>query len=223
MTAKPPIPQSRVHPSHSDKTAAAQLTTTERRLIRLTDAILTAGGSLALETDTVPGLATAALKPSALAELYTLKQRSVHKPFVWLIGNLNAVRGYIKLSPLAQTLIAKHWPGALTIIFPLSARGKQLLAALPGQPQKLALRIPADPFLCTLLTALSTPLAVTSANFSGMPPLPTLAAVRELFGFKITAYLERKVPMSGAASTVLDLSDDKPVILRQGAVKIACD
>jgi L-threonylcarbamoyladenylate synthase len=119
------------------------------------------------------------------------------------------------LDAVARRAGARHWPGGLTLVVP----------RVPGLPNwigdagrdTVGVRVPDHPMILGLLEAFG-PLAVTSANRSGSPPVPDDAAARAVFGEEVAVYL----PGSGAgagASTVVDLTGPEPRVLREGPVR----
>ncbi len=172
------------------------------------------GGVIAFPTDTVTALAT---RPEQAERLYDLKQRDRRKPLILLGANANDLWPYVEADATARTLAAHHWPGALTLVLP--SRHPVTATMNPGGGQSLGLRVP-DSDLARQLLARTGPLATTSANRSGEPPLMTVAAL--LSGFPEVAILEgfEQQLMSGAPSTVVRCTPEGLQVLRQGAVII---
>ncbi|MBW4485268.1 MAG: L-threonylcarbamoyladenylate synthase [Tildeniella torsiva UHER 1998/13D] len=138
-----------------------------------------AGELVSLPTDTVPALAA---RPEAGDRIYTAKERSPDKPLILMGASLDDLRPYIdgNEDELAQwsAIAAQHWPGALTLVLPASDRLPP--AMNPQNTGTVGLRVP-NHALARYLLARTGPLATTSANRSGEPPLETMAAIEASF------------------------------------------
>ena len=195
-------------------------------------AAVQAGELVSFPTDTVPALAAL---PSAGDRIYHLKQRSQAKPLILMGATLADLWPYVAGSAddLARwtTMAERHWPGALTLVLPASDRLPP--AMNPTQTGTLGLRIPNHP-LARYLLERTGPLATTSVNSSGQPPLETLAAIGTEFPdltllssaalADIYDQLGQPAPPldrpqgSGQPSTVVAWQEEGWRILRQGAV-----
>lgn len=167
-------------------------------------------------TDTVYGLAADPVSPSAVNRLFALKGRGEHLPLVVLAAAIAQVEQLVEIPDRHRPLLEKHWPGPLTAVL----NSKVILAPLVGDHSQgtLAVRIPDQPLLLELLDGYG-PLAVTSANRSGQPPVADHAAARRIFGDGIEVYLPGHCP-GGVPSTVADLTVHPPQTLRLGPAKI---
>jgi L-threonylcarbamoyladenylate synthase len=177
-------------------------------------AILRAGGVVACPTETQMGLLADALDARAIARVLEMKRRPADEPLPLIVPSLEAaLRLAREVSPDALALAARHWPGPLTLV----------LHARPGLPLalqkdgKLALRVPGPSPALDLVTAFAGPLTATSANLSGLPPLRTEAELRATFGAALAAVVPGDAP-GGLASTIVDVTGERPVVLRQGAI-----
>lgn len=193
------------------------------------------GELVSFPTDTVPALAAL---PSAGDRIYQLKQRSQAKPLILMGATLADLWPYVAGSDtdLAQwsAMAQRYWPGALTLVLPASDRLPP--AMNPTRTGTLGLRIPAHP-LARYLLERTGPLATTSVNHSGQPPLETLADIAAEFPDlttlsptaldEIYAQLGEAAPPldqpqgSGQPSTVVAWRDGNWEVLRQGSVTIA--
>ncbi|PZV07429.1 MAG: hypothetical protein DCF32_07415 [Leptolyngbya sp.] len=185
-------------------------------------------------TDTVPALAA---RPEAGDRIYTAKERSPDKPLILMGASFDELRPYITgtEAELAQwsAIAAQYWPGALTLVLPASDRLPP--AMNPQKTGTVGLRIPNHP-LARHLLGHTGPLATTSANRSGQPPLETMAAIEASFPqvftldpaaqAEISALLQTEVlpadrPQgSGLPSTVVRWQDGGWAVLRSGAVAL---
>lgn len=174
------------------------------------------GEVVGVPTDTVYGLAVDPADPRAVQRLFELKGRGGHLPLAVLAASVAQAEPLVEISEEQRRLLEQHWPGPFTAVL----RAKAALAPLVGDREKgtLAVRIPDHPLLLELL-ARSGPLAVTSANRSGLPPARSAAEARAALGGGPAVYLEGECP-GGAPSTVADLTRSPPAVLREGPVRL---
>lgn len=168
---------------------------------------------IATITDTVYGLAASPHSIEALSEIFRLKKRPLSQTLPLLGADLTAFAPFVsqknlaKIAPLAKAF----WPGALTIVVPT-------LSTFPyiTQDATIAIRIPDCPPLLELLK-MTGPLATTSANLSGSPPLLTEQGIEECFGNDFPLFSPpfecRKIP-----STILKIEENGYSIVRKGAI-----
>lgn len=169
---------------------------------------------IAAPTDTVYGLVCRYDSSPAIAELYRVKDRPPEKALPVLIGDPSQLALVVdgELPPLAQELIARFWPGPLTLILPALPH---LPPVLTAGGSTVGVRIPDQPFLRELARQ-AGPLASSSANRSGGPECSTVAEVLAQLDGRIPLLVDGEATPLGQASTVLDLSGERPRILREG-------
>lgn len=177
--------------------------------------VVHAGGVVGLPTDTVYGLGVDPLNQDAVVRLFDLKGRPKRKPIGILVGTLEQARSIGDISGVAAVLAEAHWPGALTLVVATTV----VVPDWVGNRFKrtIGIRMPDHPTALELLEAVG-PLSVTSANLSGGPEALTDEDARAVFGDSVY-YIAGTSP-GGEASTVVDLTGRKPVVLRQGPVSI---
>lgn len=182
-------------------------------------AVLAELGTVVFPTDTVYGLAASAYSEEAIRKLFEVKVREQERAIAVLIGSVEQLSLVTTgLSPEAVGLAEKYWPGALTLVVPRHPDMPAVLSPLPT----LGVRIPDHPVALALLKA-AGPLAVTSANLSGEPNTTTAQeALAQLHG-RVDLVLDGGRTPGGMPSTVVDLTGEKPVVLRQGPIEIATD
>jgi len=175
--------------------------------------LLAQGRVVGIPTDTVYGLA-ARLDLDAVAGLFEAKRRPATLPIAVLCATAESAASVGASWPLAaQRLASSYWPGALTIVVP--APGP--LAALVGATGSVGLRVP-DDATCRAVLAATGPLAVTSANLHGEPPATTAAAVAASFDAALVAAVLDGGTCDGAVSTVVDVTGEQVIVVRNGAV-----
>lgn len=170
---------------------------------------LRAGAVIAFPTDTVYGVGARAMDPDAVARLYQVKRRPTGQPMVWLVADRAQVERFAVVSAAANDLIARFWPGPLTLVLP--ARGPTTIGTI-------AVRAADHAVPMALLRALSEPIASSSANPAGQPPPVDADQVIAGLGDDLELVLDSGPSRIGEPSTILDMSGATPRILRQGAI-----
>lgn len=180
-----------------------------------------AGLLVSFPTDTVPALAVV---PEKAGLIFAAKQRSQDKPLILMAANTEDLWPYVKGSEneykVWQELADKYWPGGLTLVLPASERLPKVMN--PIDPTTIGIRVPNSAIAQTIL-AQTGPLATTSANFSGQPPLQTITEIETQFPQVLTlATTECQGEMLGMGipSTVAKWTGINLQILRQGAIKL---
>jgi L-threonylcarbamoyladenylate synthase len=176
------------------------------------------GGKLiVLPTDTVYGLGADAFDRDAVTDLLLAKGRGRDMPPPVLVGSVRAGMALIDdLGTYGQDLISEFWPGGLTLV----CRATPTLSWDLGDTKgTVAVRMPLHPVALEVLKE-TGPLAVSSANRSGLPSATTAAAAEEQLGNSVSVYLDGGVCASSLASTIIDLTGDVPRLLRAGAISL---
>jgi len=171
---------------------------------------------LAFPTETFYGLAADALDGEALQRIFMVKGREGDKPLLLLVSDRTWLPGLVKdISPQAESLMKRFWPGPLTLVFEASAHMSPLLTANTG---KIGLRISSHPVAQALVRVVGRAITATSANVSGQPSASEAREVFQSLGKKIDAILDGGKTPGGLGSTVVDVSGVSPKIIRQGAI-----
>jgi L-threonylcarbamoyladenylate synthase len=172
------------------------------------------GNLIVLPTDTVYGLAARPDLPGATERVFEAKRRPRGLSLPVLAPDLDAVGALAVLDGRASALAGAFWPGGLTLVLPRTDLSRYW--DLGEQRGTVAVRVPGHPVTRRLLTS-TGPLAVTSANRSGEPPAATCRDAERALGDDVAVYLcAGRLP--GTASTIVDMTGDRPRILRTGAV-----
>lgn len=178
--------------------------------------LLRNGGIIIFPTDTVYGIGGTALDEVVLKKIILLKKREKQKAFLINIASAGQLKGLVKKRPpAARALEKKFWPGALSLVYEAS---ETLPVLLTGKEKKIGARIPSHPVALSLLKKLNAPLISTSANFSGKRAPQTAAALYRLFKGKVDIILDAGLCPLNMPSTVVDVTVETPVILRDGAI-----
>jgi L-threonylcarbamoyladenylate synthase len=180
--------------------------------------ILKNGGVVAYPTDTVYGLGACMTDVAAVDRIFQVKGRPKGMALPVLLADRNQIKEIvISVSPRAQRLADEFFPGALTIILPKSAVVPDIIT---GGGKTVAFRIPNHPVPLALIKGLGKPIVGTSANLSGQPSALTAMEVQAQIGDKIDMVIDGGKCPGGIESTVIDLSGEKPVVRRQGAISV---
>ena len=177
---------------------------------------LRSGAVVVLPTDTIYGLSARIDRPRALQRIREIKGRQEMAPFLVLIPRLEELAA-LTTRPPSQAVVDLLWPGPVTVLLP--ARDN-LPAPLVGPQGTVAVRWPATPLVLAILEGLGLPIVSTSINRSGGPPLLEPAAIAREFGAAIDVLVDSGPTPDAVASTVIDLTRDPPVIVRQGGRRI---
>ncbi len=176
------------------------------------------GELVVLPTDTVYGLGTDAFSPEAVDELLAAKGRGRDMPVPVLIGSPRTLDGIATgLNDAARALVEACWPGGLTLVCHVQPSLSWDLGETRGT---VAVRMPLHPVAIELLVR-TWPMAVSSANRSGLPAATSVDEAVEQLGEVVSVYLDGGTSTSaeGMASTIVDVTGPVPRLLRAGAVR----
>jgi len=178
--------------------------------------ILKRGGIVAFPTDTVYGLGACASNQQAVERVYTIKERPQNMALPLLLADTSQISGIADTVPEVAWLLVRHFlPGALTLVLP---KANSLPDIVTGGGITVAIRIPAHPIPVALAEGLGTPIVGTSANLSGKPSALTADEVYAQFGDSIDLVIDGGRCPGGRESTIVDVTGETPVILREGAI-----
>lgn len=176
---------------------------------------LSAGGVVAIPTETVYGLAADARNARAVARIFQLKGRPSTNPLIVHVASIEIARRYCTgWDDRAQKLAEVFWPGPLTLI--LNKTG-DIVDQVTAGGTTVGLRVPRHPLTLELLRQFDGPLAAPSANISNHVSPTSAQHVRDEFGDEVPI-LDGGPCTIGIESTVLDLTQHPPRILRPGQV-----
>jgi L-threonylcarbamoyladenylate synthase len=195
-------------------TTTEVLTASEPKSLERAAGLLRAGQLVAFPTDTVYGVGAPVFDAASVAAIYVAKERPPEKAIPVLIADESDLpRITASVPDCARILIARFWPGALTLVLPKRSDVPEIVSS----DETIAVRIP-DLDLTRAFLRLTGPLAATSANRSGQPSPVTAADVMAQLGGRIAAVLDGGSCPGGIPSTVVDCVASPPRVLRQGAI-----
>jgi len=179
--------------------------------------LLRAGELVAFPTETVYGLGADAGNDAAVAGIYAAKQRPRFNPLIVHVADIAGAEPLVELDARARGLVQRFWPGPLTLVLPRRESAPLSLLASAGL-DTVAIRAPRNAVAQDLLRAAGRPVAAPSANRSGRIS-PTLAEhVAIELGDRVAMVLDGGRCEVGIESTILDLSGDRPRLLRPGGL-----
>ncbi len=175
------------------------------------------GGIVAFPTESFYGLGVDATNSNAIKKIFKIKNRDPDLPILILISSLRELPKYVvSIPPGANRMGKKFWPGGLTMIFLSSPL---LPSVLTGGKGKVGIRISSHPLANALSRALNVPITGTSANISGRPPCIMADQVVKCLGDDLDLILDGGITEGKYPSTMLDVTIDPPLIIREGIIK----
>jgi L-threonylcarbamoyladenylate synthase len=182
-------------------------------------ASLKSGDVIIFPTETLYGLGADALNPAAVERVFQLKGRNPDTPIPIIVADQAMLKALVQeILPIARKLMEQFWPGPLTLVLP----------AVPGAPKQLlnrtggiGVRISSQPIATQLARELGHPLTATSANPSGRPAATTIEQAQNYFAGEIEIFIDGGKLPSKIGSSVVEVSDDRIKIIRQGEISAA--
>ena len=178
----------------------------DREVLEKAAAIIRAGGLVAFPTETVYGLGANALDEAAAKKIYAAKGRPSDNPLIAHVSCLEEIAPLVSNMPENGKKLAKaYWPGPMTMVFPKSAI---VPYGTTGGLDTVAIRMPSDP------------IAAPSANTSGRPSPTRADHVLQDMNGKIDAIIDGGPVGIGLESTIVDVTEEMPMVLRPGAITV---
>ena len=179
-------------------------------------AILKQGGLVAFPTDTVYGLGAWSNLQEAVERIYRVKERPRNMSLPLLLAGTSQISEVAHSVPPVAWLLARNFlPGALTLVL---HKAKSVPEIITAGGATVAVRVPAHPVPVALVRGLGAPIVGTSANLSGQPSPLTADEVYSQFGDKVDFIIDGGRCTGGKESTIVDVTGEAPVILREGAI-----
>ncbi len=177
--------------------------------------LLQDGGLVAFPTETVYGLGGDATNERAVAAIFEAKGRPQFNPLISHVLDAAEAKRFVEWNDTADRLATHFWPGPLTFVLPRTQGSTIALLATAGL-DTVAIRAPPHPVAQALIRAAGRPIAAPSANRSGAVSPTQAAHVAESLGDRVSLILDGGPCLVGVESTVLDLSGNRPTLLRPG-------
>ncbi len=176
---------------------------------------LSSGEPVALPTETVYGLAAAALDPTACARIFEAKERPLDDPLIVHLPTSGWLDELCELSPLAWRLAETFWPGPLTLVLP---RRQTVPDIVTAHQNTVAVRMSAHPVFQKIIDTFGSPLAAPSANRFGCISPTQAAHVMSELGGRIPLIIDAGPCLHGIESTIVSVRSDRLFLCRQGPV-----
>lgn len=188
----------------------------DQSIIEEAGAVIRGGGLVAFPTETVYGLGANALDADAVKKIFEAKGRPQDNPLIVHISDFDELPALVTEIPdIARKLMAKFWPGPMTIIF-------RKAGIIPYETsaglESVGIRMPSNSIARALIKAAGVPIAAPSANISGRPsPTEVDSCIEDLYG-KVDMILGGEKCEVGVESSVIDVTAYPPCILRPGGI-----
>ncbi len=169
------------------------------------------GGLVVYPTDTVYGLGADAENEEAVLRVYEVKGRERDKPLTIAVSDFDMLEGYAVLNKVSRELVRHFLPGKVTFILPKTKRVPDSV-----NPKAIGVRIPNLDLTRDLIRSFGRAVTATSANRSGSPPKRDPREVAE--EIEVDLLLDYGVLPPSRPSTVVDLTGERPVLVREGDV-----
>ena len=173
--------------------------------------IMKQGGVIVYPTDTIYGLGADITSKKAIDRIYTIKNKQA-TGFSFIIYDLKHVAEYAHVSDYAYKLMKRLLPGPYTFILKAT---KNVPKKLIPKKKTVAIRIPDNEICLAMVKELGQPIISTSVNITGEPYFTDPIEIEKQFGDKIDMIIDSG-PLPNDPSTVIDLTGDEPIIIRQG-------
>ncbi|MFA7662785.1 MAG: L-threonylcarbamoyladenylate synthase [Patescibacteria group bacterium] len=187
----------------------------ESEIVEQTVEILVSGGVVAYPTDTIYGLGCDAFNSTAIDKIYALKNRDTSKPMSLICRDIEQIKQLAEINDFQEQILSTYLPGPYTFILKAKPEAPQKLVSSLGT---LGIRIPDNQFCLEVVKKLNSPLITTSVNLAGQPNLNSATEIDRLFGDQLDLILDAG-EINNQPSTIIDLTQSEPKIIRQGAGK----
>ena len=188
----------------------------EPEIIAEAAAIIKQGGVVVFPTRCLYGLGADALDPHAVEKIIKIKQRPADNPILVLIDCRRQLDSLVvNISPVAMAIMDTFWPGRVTLVF---EAGDTLSNRLTAHTGKIGVRLAGHPVASALIKQVGSPVTGTSANLSGKPGCHQIEYLDPPIAKRVDLVLDAGMLEGGVGSTVVDVTEDRPQILREGQV-----
>lgn len=175
------------------------------------------GGVFIYPTDTIYGFGGNPFNDEVLRKITRIKGRSNWKRYIHLVGSVEILLKYVEIkSEMFYDFLLNIWPNPISVVLKLNEQTRDILGA-----ETAAFRIPNNRFCLKLLNEIKMPLISTSVNRSGKEPMNDPDMIIQEFGKEVNAVFYSNKKSFFEASTVIDLSDEEPKLIREGKIKFS--
>lgn len=175
------------------------------------------GGVFIYPTDTIYGFGGNPFNDEVLRKITRIKGRPDWKRYIHLVGSVEILLKYVEIkSEMFSDFLLSIWPNPVSVVMKLNEQTRDILGA-----ETAAFRIPNNRFCLKLLNEIKMPLISTSVNRSGKQPMNDPDMIIQEFGKEVDAVFYSNKKSFFEASTVIDLSDEEPKLIREGKIKFS--
>ena len=168
-------------------------------------------------TDTIYGFAANPFNDETVQKINEIKQRDLGKRYILLINNIDNLLTYTDIqSEKHLDFLISIWPNPVSVVLRLNKKTSEILKSGTA-----AFRIPNHRFSLKLLNAINMPMISTSVNKKENEPLIDPIMIRDEFGSEVDTIFYSDKKLFFESSTIIDLSDSKPLLVREGKIKFA--
>ncbi len=190
----------------------------DQEIIKQAAEVINNRGLVAFPTETVYGLGANALDPKAVAGIFEAKKRPLDDPLIVHIGDIKDLEALVeKIPPQFHKLVDRFWPGPLTIVLKKTDKIPDIVTT---GLDTVAVRMPSNSISKDLIAAAGVPIAAPSANLFSRPSPTTAAHVLEDLTGRVDIVLDGGKTEVGIESTVIELVNDRIIVLRPGGISI---
>lgn len=180
--------------------------------------ILSDGGIAIFPTETVYGIGANAYNEESVRRIYEVKNRPGEKPLSIMVSGIDEISKYAIIeNDVERKIINSFMPGAITIIL---KKKQGLFDYISSGKDTIGIRIPDNKIILEILNKLKLPIVAPSANISGMPSGVSLEDIKKDFDGKVNVCINGGKAKLGESSTIVQVINGKPVILRQGKITL---
>jgi len=202
----------------SDKTIKINPVKPEPELIQKAASVIRSGGIVIFPTRDLYGLAADAFNEDAVGRIFEIKGRGSDKPVLVLAESFLMLSCLARIiPPAAQKIMDNFWPGKITIVFEANDNVSANLTAGTG---KIGVRRPGHPVASALVKAVGGPVTGTSANLSGTPGCSVISEIDPGVAESVDLIIDAGELEGGTGSTVIDVTGEPPVLIREGGISI---
>ena len=176
------------------------------------------GGLVIFPTETVYGIGANAYNEEAVRKIYEVKMRPDEKPLSIMVSSIDEISKYAIISnEIEEKIIKKYMPGPITIVL---KKKPGVFDYISSGKDTIGIRIPDNEIILKILKEAKLPIVAPSANISGKPSGIILSEILKDFDGKVDICIDGGKAKLSEPSTIVKVVDNKPVILRQGRIKI---
>ncbi len=190
--------------------------TPSQAMLKAAASMASMGQLVVFPTDTIYGIGTSSYSQAGVMRLFSCKKRSVNKPLGVFMSDFDQLHQHCIVSEGQASFLKTIWPGPITCVLSKQVKSQLLTTPQRIQPTTVAVRIPANAVACDLVRQLGHPLLQTSVNIAGMPhaSYEDLLKLHERYA---DVMVDGGAESSNAPSTVINLSEKKASLVREGS------